>query len=115
MVVKTKSMDIKEFNKVQINYTTRRDKDNGVLDRNVMINIRTDSVEEAFQLYSSLREKLNGQLDPDTHKQTEISYQPAGKICPNCGRVLVRRQAKDGNAFMGCVGYPKCRYTEPMN
>ncbi|MBU4360612.1 topoisomerase DNA-binding C4 zinc finger domain-containing protein [Patescibacteria group bacterium] len=108
-------MDIKDYNKVQINYTTRRDSDDNVVDRNVMINIRTESVDEAFELYSNLRQKLNGQLDSNSGKQTEVNTQSeSGKTCPNCGRVLVRRKAKNGDAFLGCVGYPKCRFTQTM-
>jgi ssDNA-binding Zn-finger/Zn-ribbon topoisomerase 1 len=30
-------------------------------------------------------------------------------ICPKCGSALVSKQGKYG-AFIGCSGYPKCRY-----
>lgn len=107
-------MEIKEYNRIQINHTTRRDKEDNVLDRNVMINIRCDSVDEAYQLYSSLRQKLNGTLEPNTTKQTEISYQSESETCPNCGRNLVKRKGKNGDEFMGCSGYPSCRFTKPV-
>ena len=29
--------------------------------------------------------------------------------CPVCGRVMVRRAARDGKAFWGCSGFPQCR------
>ncbi len=32
-------------------------------------------------------------------------------ICPRCGEQLVERKGKNG-AFVGCSGYPKCRYTK---
>ncbi|GBC59227.1 hypothetical protein DENIS_0163 [Desulfonema ishimotonii] len=36
------------------------------------------------------------------------------KICPKCGSALVQRVAKSGpfagNEFLGCSGYPKCKY-----
>ena len=37
------------------------------------------------------------------------------EVCPSCraGR-LVRRRARDGEAFMGCSQYPKCRHTAPL-
>jgi ssDNA-binding Zn-finger/Zn-ribbon topoisomerase 1 len=109
------NMDIKDYNKVQINYTTRKDSDDNVVDRNVMINIRTDSVDEAYQLYSSLRQKLNGQLDTDSAEQIKTSNQPESKkICPECGRNLVRRKAKNGDVFLGCQNYPKCYFTQTM-
>ncbi len=33
----------------------------------------------------------------------------AGTICPKCGSALVARTGKHG-AFIGCSGFPKCRY-----
>jgi len=30
--------------------------------------------------------------------------------CPRCGNLLVRRSGKYGS-FLGCTGYPECRYT----
>lgn len=35
-------------------------------------------------------------------------------VCPRCGRVLVRRKGK-GADFLGCEGYPACRFTKPIN
>ncbi len=36
---------------------------------------------------------------------------PLGKECPNCGKELVLRETSRG-LFVGCTGYPKCRFTE---
>jgi len=36
--------------------------------------------------------------------------EPTGESCPNCGKPLVAREGKRGR-FVGCTGYPKCRYT----
>lgn len=37
-------------------------------------------------------------------------------ICPKCGSALVERTARkgksSGSTFIGCSGYPKCRYTK---
>ena len=35
------------------------------------------------------------------------------RFCPLCGRVLVIKRGKYG-AFVGCNGYPGCRYTEDV-
>ncbi len=36
----------------------------------------------------------------------------AMRTCPLCGKPLVERHRKsDGGAFIGCSGYPRCRYT----
>jgi hypothetical protein len=107
----------KEFNlnKVQVNYTTKRDKDNNILDRSTMINIRTDSVDEAYQLFSNLRQRLNGQLDSGSIKQGEISYQSEGETCPQCGKNLVERKGKNGDSFFGCSGFKDgCRFTKTL-
>ncbi|MFB6103713.1 MAG: DNA topoisomerase I [Halobacteriaceae archaeon] len=34
--------------------------------------------------------------------------------CPECGETLVLRQAGDGSHFVGCDGFPDCRYTLPL-
>ncbi len=34
-------------------------------------------------------------------------------ICPWCGKSLVKRDGKNG-AFLGCSGYPKCKYTKTI-
>ena len=31
--------------------------------------------------------------------------------CPRCGKKLVERNGKN-RAFIGCSGYPKCRFTK---
>ena len=39
----------------------------------------------------------------------EKKQETAGKICPKCGSALVEQTGKHG-AFVGCSGFPKCRY-----
>ena len=34
---------------------------------------------------------------------------PTGENCPECGKELVRRKSRYGE-FVGCSGYPKCKY-----
>src|SRR5690606_10505618 len=34
--------------------------------------------------------------------------------CPECGRPLVVRWSRHGR-FLGCSGYPECRYTKPLD
>ncbi len=36
--------------------------------------------------------------------------EPTGEKCPKCGKPLLAREGKRGR-FLGCSGYPKCRYT----
>lgn len=35
------------------------------------------------------------------------------EICPVCGNILVERNGKKGK-FIGCKGYPECRYTKDI-
>lgn len=32
--------------------------------------------------------------------------------CPSCNRDLVRRRGSNGD-FLGCSGFPRCKFTEP--
>jgi DNA topoisomerase-1 len=37
-----------------------------------------------------------------------------GRACPECGAPLQVKRGKYGK-FIGCTGYPKCRYIEPLD
>jgi len=39
--------------------------------------------------------------------------EPTGESCPQCGKPLVAREGRRGR-FIGCTGYPKCRYTRNL-
>lgn len=45
-----------------------------------------------------------------THKE-EVKIEHKHKKCPKCGKRLMLRKSIYGE-FLGCSGYPKCRYTE---
>ena len=48
-----------------------------------------------------------------TQGKTTIASQkiatPTGEFCPECGKELVKRKSRYGE-FVGCSGYPKCKY-----
>jgi DNA topoisomerase-1 len=44
----------------------------------------------------------------------EIVTGDDGKDCPECGRPLIVRWNRYGR-FLGCSGYPECRYTESLD
>ena len=46
-------------------------------------------------------------------KRSKARAQPSGQNCPKCGQPLVQRTSKFG-PFLGCSGFPKCRYTEKL-
>jgi len=43
-------------------------------------------------------------------KQKKAAPKPTGGNCPKCGKPLLQRKSKFG-AFIGCSGFPDCRYT----
>lgn len=47
-------------------------------------------------------------------QQIENENKANDMICPFCGNELVIRNGKKGN-FIGCKGFPKCRYTRNIN
>jgi DNA topoisomerase-1 len=51
---------------------------------------------------------------PRPHRKAQASAKSIGRECPKCGQPLVERKSKFG-AFVGCSGFPKCRYKEPIS
>ncbi len=47
---------------------------------------------------------------PDYPKIKEIQPLKLREKCPKCGEYLIERQGKWGKIFIGCSGYPKCRF-----
>ncbi len=67
-----------------------------------------DVVSEYYDGYIKEQlEKAQGQLE-----RVKVEAEPTGDVCPQCGRPLVRRQSRYGE-FVGCSGYPACRYIKP--
>ena len=46
-------------------------------------------------------------------KRSDITQEKLEENCPECGRELSIRLGKRGR-FIGCTGYPECRYTRPL-
>ena len=63
----------------------------------------------------SLRARLDllaAASSEDAREEHVEQVQAALRTCPVCGNPLVERHRKsDGGTFIGCSGYPKCRYT----
>ena len=56
-------------------------------------------------------EKTQEQLDvPVMVSEMNAASPPGDMICPECGKLLKERKGKFGK-FIGCTGYPACRYT----
>ena len=53
--------------------------------------------------------KSGGRKGGSAGKGAGSAATPTGQACPQCGQPLVQRTSKFG-PFIGCSGYPKCRY-----
>ena len=108
-------MTLNDYNKIQINYTIKRNADNQVLERSTMVNIRCDTTEEGIKLYDELKANLNGELTPheDNDKSSDNPFEVFASdhnACPKCGGALKERRSKTGSSFIGCSNYPNCHY-----
>jgi DNA topoisomerase-1 len=45
--------------------------------------------------------------------RVEFKPEPTGELCPECGELLLIRHGRYGK-FVGCSGWPNCRYTAPI-
>ena len=50
----------------------------------------------------------------DKAKSAKIKPSASTVVCPNCGKVMIRRKGKNG-FFWGCAGYPECKTTARDN
>jgi predicted RNA-binding Zn-ribbon protein involved in translation (DUF1610 family) len=53
-----------------------------------------------------------------SHKKAQspkaVPLNPKYGACPQCGKALVKRSSKHGE-FVGCSGFPKCRFTKNLS
>jgi DNA topoisomerase-1 len=62
---------------------------------------------------SEVLEKINEVLAPHLFPDPGDGSDP--RACPSCGTGrLALKTARSGGAFIGCSGYPECRYTRPL-
>lgn len=102
------------INKIQINGSVKTDALGNILERSTLLNIRTNDVAEAIQLFSQLKTRMDGQVEtrPDRTiaQMTPDEIFPDDNACPECGNKLIQRSGRNG-FFFGCKSYPNCRYT----
>ena len=72
----------------------------------------TISTEQIKKAYNELCKAYDFTISPEKHKKNvQNELQMMKTTCPRCGKKLVERNGKNG-VFMGCSGYPKCRFTK---
>jgi hypothetical protein len=61
----------------------------------------------------------NSSLSTKDHIQSLQERQNSDVLCPKCGSLLVMRTVKigtkEGRSFLGCSGYPKCKFTKDID
>ena len=109
-----------------------------VVDQSLLVTIRGENITKVLSLYSSLKSRLNGDLDappnsagpstprtvgaPKPKPQTNsLDYDDPVRqySCDLCDSLLVKRIAKKGpmatREFWGCSKFPLCRYVLKRN
>lgn len=46
-------------------------------------------------------------------KRSDVTQEAIDEACPECGKPLSIRLSRNGR-FIGCTGYPECKYTRPL-
>jgi len=78
-----------------------------------------DRIEDAKVQWLQVLGDFYRTFEADLRRATEgigasgTSSAAAGEICEKCGRPLVIK-FKGSDAFLGCSGYPECRYSRPL-
>ncbi|MGC9333288.1 MAG: type I DNA topoisomerase [Anaerolineae bacterium] len=63
------------------------------------------------EFYGPFSERL--EVAQEKMPKLEFEPKPTGEMCPRCGKPLLFRDGRYGE-FIGCSGWPECRYTEPI-
>lgn len=107
-------MEIKtngDYNRVQINFSQDKAADGQVIRQSVMVNVREDSVQRAYELYRELLQKIEGETEKSRKKDGKKKEDIGNPTC-KCGNPMILRNGKSG-MFYGCSAYPICRGTRP--
>ncbi|MFB6093507.1 MAG: DNA topoisomerase I [Halanaeroarchaeum sp.] len=73
--------------------------------------VTEDSREALDRIFSELTESRE---EIGEHLRESLKADKTLGPCPECGEDLVIRSSRQGSYFVGCDGYPECRYTLPL-
>lgn len=93
------------FATVDARKLARRNKGVHLWDRDSLIGYSTRAL---------MQEVARDALKGESPSEREAPAVPAERICPDCGEKLVARDGRYGR-FIGCTGFPNCRYTRDLN
>lgn len=70
----------------------------------------TDWADVIEEFYGPFSQKL--EIAQAAMPEVKAEPEEIGRACPECGKPLIIRYGRFGK-FIGCSGFPECRYTEP--
>ncbi|UWG47291.1 Topoisomerase IA [Halanaeroarchaeum sp. HSR-CO] len=73
--------------------------------------VTDDSREALDRIFAELGESRE---DIGEHLQESLKADKTLGPCPECGEDLLVRRSRRGSYFVGCDGYPECRFTLPL-
>jgi len=73
--------------------------------------VTAESREMLGTVFSELRESRE---DIGEHLQESLKADRRLGPCPECGEDLLVRRSRQGSYFVGCDGFPECRFTLPL-
>ncbi len=73
--------------------------------------VTEESREMLRQVFTELRESRE---DIGDHLQESLKADRRLGPCPECGDELLVRRSRQGSYFVGCEGFPDCRFTLPL-
>ena len=100
-------------NRVQLNFSQESDTEGNVYKRSLLLNIRSDDVQEAVELYTDLKNRLE-QLDNGATEAMGKDKNTINGKAPkcDCGRTMIKRVGRFG-PFWSCA-YPICKNTKSV-
>src|SRR6056297_772877 len=74
-----------------------------------------DVTDESREMLEKVFDALhNSREDVGDHLQQSLKADRTLGPCPECGEDLLIRKSRHGSHFVGCDGFPDCRYTLPL-
>jgi DNA topoisomerase-1 len=71
--------------------------------------------DESREMLEEIFEELHGsRSDIGEHLRESMKADRTLGPCPECGESLLIRRSRQGSYFVGCDGFPDCRYTLPL-
>lgn len=80
----------------------------GSMEESEVVDESREMLLEVFDEFREREGEISGSLRDGLRADKEVGP------CPECGETLVIRRSRKGGRFVGCSGYPDCRYTLPL-